>query len=140
TTDIQGQSMENISDINSTYNIEVGDIKDSISLTNTISGIKLVMTQMGQEITFDSEKTEDLEGPIGGALKEVIKKPQAVTISKTGKVAPIPEGANEEENMILKQMGDFNASGYGASMAFGTVPENAKVGTTWTDATEEDGT
>lgn len=142
TTEVQGQAMENLSDIQSTYSIVVKEVGgDSIDLTNTVTGMKMTMTQMGQEMTFDSDKPEDLDGPIGSSLKGLINNPKDVTISKSGEIAVTKEdSADEATNMIAKQLGDFDASGYGATMAFMTLPENLNEGTTWTDKSEKEGT
>lgn len=142
-TEMQGQTMEAMADVASTYNIEVKDMVDNnYNLTNTVTAVKMTMSQMGQEMKFDSEKKEDLDGPIGSALKEFIKQPKEVVIDKSGKVITKKSEEKTEAddiNMIAKQLGDFEATGYGAVMAFESLPQDLKVGATWTSKTDEAG-
>ena len=140
-TEMQGQSIEANADVTSTYNIEVKEVMtDKYNLTNTITGIKMNVTNMGQEMSFDSDKKEDADGPIGSGLKEYINQPKEVVLEKTGKVVnQKKEDSSNEENMMIKQLGDFEATGYGANMAFESLPKNIKVGSTWDNKTDENG-
>lgn len=140
-TEMQGQSMEVNVDVSSNYNIEVKELaNNNYNLSNTITAIKMYMTQMGQEMSFDSDKKEDLEGPIGSGLKAYINQPQSVLIDKSGKVITPKKEANDDENsLLLKQFGDFEATGYGADMAFESLPQNLKVGSAWTNKSDKDG-
>lgn len=140
-TEMQGQQMEANADVTSTYSIEVKDLVDNnYSLTNIVTGVKMNMTQMGQEMNFDSEKKEDIDGPIGSALKEYINQPKKVVMDKTGKLIPQKtDDTTQETNMVAKQLGNFEATGYGADMAFESLPQNVKVGSTWTSKTDNEG-
>lgn len=144
-TEMQGQSMEANADVTSTYSIEVKEENaDNYKLTNAITGLKMNTSQMGQEMTFDSEKKEDLDGPIGSALKDYINKPKDVVVDKSGKLIPQKkddkeEPANDVASMISKQLGDPDATGYGAEMAFDSLPKNIKAGSTWTRTTNNNG-
>lgn len=63
TSEMSGQSMESTADITSVYAIEVKDLKDNnYNMTNSMSSIKMNMSSMGQNITFDSDKKEDMDG------------------------------------------------------------------------------
>lgn len=140
TTEVQGQSMETNMDATSIYSIVVNKVADSIHLTNTVSGMKFSSSQMGQEIKFDSDKKEDMDGPVGSSLKDLLNNPKSITISKTGEVAR--KSSKEEDNVsnpLTKQLGDFESSGFGASLAFMALPAKLKVGNTWTENTENDG-
>jgi hypothetical protein len=140
-TEMQGQQMEANADVTSTYSIEVKDLVDNnYSLTNTVTGVKMNMTQMGQEMNFDSEKKEDIDGPIGSALKEYLNQPKKVVMDKSGKLIPQKtDDTTQETNMVAKQLGNFEATGYGADMAFESLPQNVKVGSTWTSKTDNEG-
>jgi hypothetical protein len=140
-TEMQGQTMDANADVTSTYNIEVKDVAgDNYNLTNTLTGIKMNVSQMGQEMSYDSQKPEDADGPIGGTLKDFINQPKNVVVDKSGKVVPQKTSdSSSEENMIIKQLGDFEATGYGANMAFESLPKNIKTGTTWTNKSAENG-
>lgn len=140
-TEMQGQQMEANADVTSTYSIEVKDLVDNnYSLSNTVTGVKMNMTQMGQEMNFDSEKKEDIDGPIGSALKEYINQPKKVVMDKSGKlISQKTDDTTQETNMVAKQLGNFEATGYGADMAFESLPQNVKVGSTWTSKTDNEG-
>ena len=140
-TEMQGQTMEANADVTSTYSIEVKDMVDNnYNLTNTVTTVKINMSQMGQEMNFDSEKKEDTDGPIGAALKDYIKQPKVVVVDKSGKVIPQKKDEKPNEtNVIAKQLGNFEATGYGADMTFESLPQNAKVGSTWATKKDNDG-
>ena len=135
-TEVQGQAMESNADVATVYNIEVKDQKDNnINLSNTISNIKMTMTMMGQNINFDSDKKEDMDGNIGSTLKDYINQPKEVILDNSGNVMPSKDTASASS--IAKQL-DFDASGYGAELAFLALPKNLKVGDSWTDNNSSD--
>jgi len=139
-TEMQGQSMEANADVSSIYNIEVKDVVDNnYNLSNMVTSVKMNMSQMGQEMNFDSDKKEDADGPIGTALKEYINQPKNIVMDKTGKIISNKEDTSAQGNMIAKQLGNFEATGYGADMAFESLPKNIKVGSTWNNKTDNDG-
>jgi hypothetical protein len=141
-TEMQGQQMEANIDATTLYNIEVKDaVANNYNLTNTITNLKMNMSQMGQEMTFDSDKKDDLNGPIGTAMKDFINQPKAVVIDKSGKVIGEKKDEKKDEptSMMAKQLGNFEATGFGADMAFEALPQNAKVGSAWTNKTDVDG-
>ena len=149
TQEVQGQSIESKADFLSSYNIEVKDMKDNnYNLRNTITTVKVNASAMGQDLSFDSDKKEDLDGENGTELKKYINQPKDIIIDKTGKVLTVkkqdtattsPTQANMI-TMIMKQMvGDPEEGGYGSNMAFEALPKNAKVGTTWADSSSSDG-
>ncbi len=130
-TQVQGQAMESNADISTVYNIEVKDKTDNnINLSNTISNIKMNMTMMGQSINFDSDSTSDMNGDIGSTLKDYINQPKAISINHSGHM--IASTDTSAASGFAQQM-DFDASGYGAELAFLALPKNAKVGDSWTD-------
>ncbi|MGN6194942.1 MAG: DUF6263 family protein [Ginsengibacter sp.] len=137
-TDVQGQTMESKINVTSTYNIEVKDkANNNYNLSNTITHLLMDMTMMGNEINFDSNKPEDMNGEMGTALKDYINKPKDVVIDQTGKIISKDETDTSAEG-IAKQL-NLAATGYGAQMAFLALPENAKVGSNWTDSSNEGG-
>ena len=138
-TQVQGQNMESTADVATVYNIEVKDKTDNnnINLSNTISNIKMNMSMMGQSITFDSDKKEDMDGNIGSTLKDFINQPKDVVIDHAGNVKPSTD--TSAVSGLAKQL-DFDASGYGAELAFLALPKNPKVGDTWTDNNSGDST
>lgn len=137
-TEVQGQTMETKVDVSSTYNIIVKDKTDNnYNLTNTITHMVMNMTMMGQDINFDSDKKEDMDGQMGTALKEYINQPKDVVVDNTGKIIS-EDQSDSSASSIAKQL-NFAATGYGAQMAFVALPKNPKVNTTWTDSSSDNG-
>lgn len=135
-TEVQGQAMESNADIATVYNIEVKDkTGNNINLSNTISNIKMSMTMMGQNINFDSENKTDMDGEIGSTLKDYINQPIGVVIDQSGHT--ISSTDTSAAAGFAKQM-NFDASGYGAEMAFLALPKNVKVGDSWSDSYSAD--
>ena len=148
TSEMQGQSMESNADITSVYAIEVKDAKDNnYNMVNSISAIKMNMTTMGQNINFDSDKKEDMDGEIGSKLKDYINHPKDVVMDKSGNVILAKKTDTAKTNdeagqtaMMLKQMGgDPEEQGYGAKMAFMPISKNTKAGASWKDSSSADG-
>jgi hypothetical protein len=138
-TEVQGQPMDSKADIASVYNIEVKDIKDNnFNLSNTITNIKMNMSMMGRDINFDSDKKEDMDGEMGSSIKDYINQPKDVEIDNSGNVITKASTDSATEPSLAKQL-NFEASGYGADMAFLALPKDIKVGTTWTDKTDNKG-
>lgn len=147
-SEMMGQTMETNADVISTYKIEVKSIQDNnINFINTFTGMKMKMKVMDKEVSFDSEKQEDMDGEIGKNFKDILNEPKAVVMDKSGIVivADIPDSASASaaENpamAAMKQMGgDPAEQGYGATMTFEAIPSNVKVGSTWTDSTTTGG-
>ena len=133
--DFQGQSMETNMKMSTTVTMEVSDVTaTTFHLNNTITKILMNMSMMGQDITFDSDKKEDLDGPLGSQFKDYFNKPFAVTMEKSGKIIVAKKDTlNKEMNPLMVQaFGDAEAQGYGSESAFQPLPPNLKVGSTWT--------
>ncbi len=137
-TEVQGQSMEVIVDATTSYEIEVTDNNENTySLSNTIKNVTMEMSQMGQEISFNSNKKGDLDGPIGSAIKGYINAPQKVTINMQGDIV---KDATKKSGKATSPLGDFETGGFGASLAFQALPKDLKVGQTWKNTSTENGT
>lgn len=138
--EMQGQAMENKTDIATTYQIEVkSQDANNYNLSNTISNIKMVMSMMGQEMNFDSDKKEDMDGQMGSFLKDYVNKSKEVVIDKRGKIISDPSGDSASESPLANQM-NFEETGYGSQFTFQALPHNLKTGTTWTDSSSLSGT
>ncbi|MEO6220297.1 MAG: DUF6263 family protein, partial [Ginsengibacter sp.] len=149
-SEMMGQTMESKANFTTTFNIEVKEVKDNnINFTNTITSLKMNVNAMGQDLSFDSDKKEDMDGDIGKNFKDVINQPKDVVMDNFGNVIITEKIDTLAENkssgnpteMIMKQMGgDPAEQGYGAKMAFHAIPKNAKKGSTWTDSSSSKGT
>lgn len=137
-TQVQGQSMDSKADVASVYNIEVKDkTSNSFNLTNTVTNIKMNMSMMGNTVNFDSDSAQDMNGEMGSSLKDYINKPVDLEIDNSGNVITKPT-KDTSATGLARQL-NFEATGYGTQMAFLALPQNSKVGNTWTDKMDKDG-
>jgi len=86
---------------------------------------------MGNTMTFDSDKKEDVDGQIGQALKDVLNKPIDGSLSVKGKVIQSDNGAVNESAASL--IGD-NLNDVYAEIFFAVSP-SLKAGDVFTDTT-----
>lgn len=145
--EVMGQSMESKADVNTLSTIEVQNVKDNnFDLTNNIAHLKAVMSVMGQEMGFDSDKKEDLESDKGTELKNVINHPKNLTITNSGKII---SGSKEESKkvgdemaqMMVRLLGDNpTTDGYGISLVFIPLPKNVAPGYSWMDSSSNEET
>ncbi|MDQ6761007.1 MAG: DUF6263 family protein [Bacteroidota bacterium] len=147
-SEMMGQTMESNADVTSTYKIEVKSIKNNnINFLNTFTGLKMNMKVMENDMSFDSDKKEDMDGDLGKNFKDILNQPKDVVMDKSGNVilSDKPESANESgaDNpamLAMKQMGgDPAEQGYGAKITFEVIPSNIKVGSNWTDSSSNGG-
>ena len=137
-TDVQGQTMESKANITSTYKIDVKNkAGENYNLTNTLSHINMSMSMMGQDINFDSDSTSDMKGEFGSALKDYVNQPKDLTIDHSAKIVSA-DSTDTSATGIAKRL-NFAQTGYGTQLAFLPLPENPKVGTSWTENTNSDG-
>lgn len=131
-TEVQGNSMETKINSGTTYQIEVADVTDSnYHLNSTITHVEMGMEMMGQEMKMNTDKKEDLDGPLGSGLKDIINKPNSVILTKSGKVVSNTKKSNDNSNPILQQFANYEESGFGAEVTFVPLPSQIKVGSTW---------
>lgn len=134
--EMAGQNIDNNTETTNTTQIELKEVNpDSYLFSNTVTKMLLHTTVMGQEMSFDSDKKEDLDGPMGAGMKNVLNVPQEVVVDKQGKV--------------VEKKGDTGAGGMNDMMNIGngmmkgqpypvlaTLPSHpVKVGDNWTDST-----
>ena len=148
-SEMMGQTMESKADVSSNYRIEVKDIKgENINFVNTITAMKMSVNAMGQDMNFDSDKKEDMDGDIGKNFKDIINQPKDVVMDKSGNViitektdtaSETNSSANPTEMMMKQLGGDPAEQGYGAKMAFEIIPKGSKAGSTWSDSSSKNG-
>ncbi len=147
TQQMMGQSMDSKATFFTSNNIEVKDVKDNnYNLTNTYTKITSNMNAMGQDMSFDSDKKEDMNGEMGKGMKDFIGQPKNVIVDKTGKIVAGKKdttGKGSEGgmmSMMMKQlMGNFEETGYGLSEAFMVIPVKATTGFSWRDSINTEG-
>lgn len=135
-TTAMGQDMESEIGIFTNSNLSVDEVSsDRYKLTGIITKIKFSMSQMGQQMEYDTD-APDASSPLGGGLNEVINKPQPVSIDMAGKIVNEPASSGDD-SPILKQLG---TSGAGSKEAFLPLPGNLKAGDSFETQDEDEAT
>lgn len=137
-TDVQGQTMESKANITSTYKIDVKNKTGvNYNLTNTLSHIIMNMSMMGQDISFDSDSSSDMNGEFGSALKDYINQPKDIEVDNSGKIVSA-DSTDTSATGIAKRL-NLAQTGYGTQLAFLALPANPKKGSTWSETNNSDG-
>src|SRR6478609_9322017 len=77
TMEVMGQNIDN--ETNMVNTVEVKDVTgDGYLFSNTINRMVIKGNAMGQEMSFDSDKKEDMDGQIGQTLKGHIGTAQEI--------------------------------------------------------------
>jgi hypothetical protein len=133
--EIMGMSIDNESTASS--EVEVKDVNaNGFLFTNTIKRMVLKMNGFGQDINFDSDKKEDMDGQMGEAMKDKIGKPEEVVVDKQGKVTEV-KSSGEKKAGGMGEMMDFSASlmkGQPYPVLIQLPAREVKPGDTWTDS------
>ncbi len=145
--DMMGQSMEMTADINMLHNIEVKSKNDtSFFVNSTLTKMKSNASVMGQTMSFDSEKKEDLESESGKAMKNLLNVTQEMELDKNAKVINIKKdtaaalpAAGGMMDMMKNMLGGMSDLSNGASDAFQVLPAGKKAGDKWSDSLIADG-
>jgi hypothetical protein len=143
--EMAGQKIEITSDANLVHQLEVKDKKDkSYVVASTLTRLTNNGSAMGQTLSFDSDKKEDLESETGKAMKdqlnvtkEVELNESAVVINgiKSDKKAAATGGLMDVINNVT---GAGNDESNGANAAFEVIPSGKKAGDTWADSSITD--
>lgn len=136
--------MDIINNNTSENTLEVKNITDKqITISNSLTKLKVEMNMMGQTTSYDSEKKDDQNTDIGKALGEKLNKPADVILDNTTGMALPSEKKKEKKNDatdenplqgLLQMFGD-NSDDAIVSGAFELIPEGKKVGDSWADST-----
>jgi hypothetical protein len=134
--EVMGQNMDNLSTL--TSSVEVKDITDSSYIfSNTVKRMTIKINGMGQDISFDSDKKEDMDGQMGQALKEQIGAIQEIQVSKQGKVISTKQTADKKPGPDMASMmsmsGDLT-QGQPYPILIQLPAKAVKPGDTWTDS------
>jgi len=143
--EMAGQSIEITIDANMIHQLEVKDKKDkSYVISSTLTKLTTNGNAMGQTISFDSDKKEDLETETGKAMKGQLNVPNDVELSDEAKVInaakkeETPANGGQLMDMINNVTGGGASGGNGANAAFEVMPAGKKVGDSWSDSTITD--
>ena len=135
--EVMGQNVDN--ETTATSNVEVKDVTAEGYLFSTIiKHMTMKGSGMGQDMSFDSDKKEDMDGQIGQAIKDKIGTEQQVQVDKQGKVASKPGAADEKKagggmSDMMSLTGDLT-QGQPYPMVIQLPAKAVKPGDSWTDS------
>ena len=151
TQEAMGQTVEFKIDGSITHIYQVADANTKqATLGHKTKHIGLNMDGMGQTQSFDSDKKEDLDGQMGGPVKEILNKSYEMTIDQSGKVISVKEDTTQTKKQgdeadmvgnILSKLGSaLDAPVAGEASFFKILPgKELKKSDTWLDSTEAPG-
>ena len=139
--EMAGQSIEITIDANLVHQLEVKDKKNnSYIIAATLTRLATNGNAMGQSMSFDSDKKEDLETETGKAMKGQLNVTQEVEFNDQGKVI---NGVKKDQkdsaggqlvDIVNNMTGGNNDNSNGANAAFEVMPVGKKVGDSWSDS------
>jgi len=144
TQEMMGQVMEIKIETTLSNILEVKDATSTnYSISKTMKRMVLNMSGM-QEMKFDSDKKEDMDGQIGEKVKDKIGIPVEFIVNKEGIVTSVKETSSKEEmagvaGMMGSMFGQYKEDSEGATFgAIANIPSKGiKVGDTWSDSSSD---
>lgn len=131
--EVMGQTMENNVDTktHTVYEI-VKTESDGIKLHSTITKLQVNASAMGQEMAFDSDKSNN-EGPMADMLSKKLNKKSEMTIDEKGNV--IKREGNEDDGSMGAMMGAPGSGQEPVTELFipGLLGRELKTGESFTD-------
>ena len=147
TQEAMGQSIELKMEGDITNLVEVKDAAaNSFEVANTLKKILMNMNAMGQDMKFDSDKKEDMDGQLGQAFKGKIGVPKEFSVNKEGVVTAIKNKGEKSEDpggmmggMMSGAMGSGEEKEGSAFNSLANIPsKGVKVGESWNDSTSDE--
>ncbi len=151
TQQVMGNAIDFVAEGNALHNYKVtGITPDNTTLHHQLNKIKFEFKGMGQERSFDSENEQDMAGPFGEPVKEILIKTYDMTIDPNGKVIRIqpekmvPLKSDERLTIVLQMLKDIFEVVYppqkGESSFFKILPARPteKNGESWTDSLQKE--
>ena len=147
TQEAMGQSIEIKMESDITNVVEVKDAaSNNFEVANTIKKILMSMNAMGQDMKFDSDKKEDMDGQLGQAFKGKIGVPREFTVNSEGVVTTIKNKAEKTEDsggmmggMMSGALGGGEEKEGAAFNSLANIPaKGVKVGESWNDSTSDE--
>lgn len=143
--EMAGQAVEITIDANLMHQLEVKDKKDkSYLVASTLKKLTTNGSAMGQNMSFDSDKKEDLESETGKAMKDQLNVTKEVELNESAQVInavksdKAPSAGGQLMDMVNNVTGAANDESNGANAAFEVMPLGKKVGDSWSDSTITD--
>lgn len=147
TQEMAGQSMEIKMESDITNVVEVKNAaSNSFEVANTIKKVLMNMNAMGQDMKFDSDKKEDMDGQMGQAFKGKIGVPREFTVNNEGIITSLKNTAEKKDEaggmmggMMSGALGDAEEKEGAAFNSLANIPaKGVKVGESWKDSTSDD--
>lgn len=135
--EMMGQQVEFNTTSALTSQVEVKDVAKNFLLANTVKRIVLNTAIMGQEMKFDSDKKEDMDGQVGTELKGRINVPQEFSVDKQGKIVEMKDTGvvTGSESMIGGIIGSTMMKGSVFPLLAPFPAKPVKAGDSWIDST-----
>ena len=140
--EMMGQVIEITIDAKMIHQVEVKDkMPHSYLVASTLTKLSTNGSAMGQEMTFDSDKKEDLESETGKLMKDQLNVTKEVELNEKAQVINVgknsaPSSAGGQLMDIVNNMtGGLVDESNGAGSAFEIIPTGKKLGDSWSDST-----
>ncbi|MEO6540408.1 MAG: DUF6263 family protein, partial [Ferruginibacter sp.] len=136
--------MELTSNSNSLNSLEVKSSTDKdITISNTLTKMKVTMNMMGQSNNYDSENKQGNNEEMAKVFDERLNKPVDVvvdnstglSVAETKKEKKADADANPTDG-LMKMFSDNSDNGI-VSGAFEIIPQGKSLGNSWSDSTVE---
>ena len=147
TQEAMGQSIEIKMEGDFTNLVEVKNAAaNNFEVANTLKKILMNMNAMGQDIKFDSDKAEDMDGQFGQVFKGRIGVPHEFTVNKDGVITAVKNTGDTTKNPA-GMMGGMMSGALGSGeeregAVFNTLAnipaKGVKVGDSWSDTTTDE--
>jgi len=135
TMEMMGQNINNES--GATTDIEVKDVNaEGFLFSSVIKRMTTKVSGMGQDISFDSDKKEDMDGQIGQAVKDQINVQQEIQVDQKGKVISTTASSDKKTGGMADMMsitGDVT-KGQPYPILIQLPAKTVKPGDTWVDS------
>ncbi|MEP7279860.1 MAG: DUF6263 family protein [Bacteroidota bacterium] len=139
--ELMGQHLDN--ETTATGNVELKEVTDSGYLfSNTVKHMVIKGSGMGQDMHFDSDKKEDMDGQIGQAMKDQVDVEQVIKVDKQGNIAGT-QAADDSKTGGMASMMNFTGNmikGQPYFMLIHLPAKKIKSGESWTDSSGVDTT
>lgn len=135
TVDMGGQQIETNTSSVRTQIIGVKDkTPEGYTISDSLGKMTMSMEGMGQSMTFDSDKKEDTESPIGQKFKEALGKTKVKQLDNKGKLVESKQDAGSESDDLTEMFNDNTKMGF-----YLVIPEGKKTGDTWAESMNREG-
>ncbi len=98
--EVMGQTMENNTDSKSTTLFEIlATGQDGINLQSTVTKMTVTASAMGQDMSYDSDKTDN-SGPLADMLSAILNKPNTLQLNDRGLITKQDQEGNNTQSAL----------------------------------------